>query len=196
MYSRDMPRRLFLFDPPERFVAGTVGPAGQRTFFIQARTGGRIVSVSLEKVQVAVLAERLDALLDELDRRGLAPHLPEAAATEDTGPLDEPINEAFRAATLTLGWDGDDDVVIVEARDIADDDDVEDEDEDEATEPADDDPEGPDLLRVRIPAPAARAFAARAARVVASGRPPCPVCGQPLDPQGHLCPRRNGTYLN
>jgi uncharacterized repeat protein (TIGR03847 family) len=188
-----MSRRLFLFDPPDRFVAGTVGPVGQRTFFLQARSGSRIVSVSLEKVQVAVLAERLDALLDELDRRGLATTSP--AADDDTSPLDEPLNEVFRAGTLTLGWDGDDDLVVVEASDVVE---VEQEDEEEGTpaEVADDDPEGPDLLRVRIPAIQARAFAARAATVVASGRPPCPLCGQPLDPQGHLCPRRNGTYLN
>ena len=191
-----MPRRIFLFDPPDRFVAGTVGPAGQRTFYLQARSGGRIVSVSLEKVQVAVLAERLDALLDELDRRGLATAAIGPLGTEDTGPLDEPINEAFRAGTLTLGWDSDDDVVIVEARDVIETDDQEDDEDAAMAELEDDDPEGPDLLRVRIPASSARSFAARAARIVASGRPPCPLCGQPLDPQGHLCPRRNGTYLN
>ncbi|HYM84196.1 MAG TPA: DUF3090 family protein [Candidatus Dormibacteraeota bacterium] len=191
-----MPRRLFVFDPPERFIAGTVGPAGQRTFYLQARSGSRIVSVSLEKVQVAVLAERLDALLDELDRRGVAAMQPAGATGEDSAPLDEPLNEVFRAGTLTLGWDGDDDVIVVEARDAATTDEDEDEDEEEHEDVADDDPEGPDLLRVRIPAIQARAFALRAARVVGAGRPPCPLCGQPLDPQGHLCPRRNGTYLN
>ena len=65
-----MPRRRYLFDPPERFVAGTVGDPGNRTFFLQAREGERVVSVALEKVQVAVLAERLGELLDELERRG------------------------------------------------------------------------------------------------------------------------------
>jgi uncharacterized repeat protein (TIGR03847 family) len=191
-----MPRRLFVFDPPDRFVAGTVGPAGQRTFFLQARSGGRIVSVSLEKVQVAVLAERLDALLDELDRRGLAAAPAAPAPSGDNEPLDEPLNEVFRAGTLTLGWDGEDDLVVVEATDAVEVEEADEEaDEDGPTEVADD-PDGPDLLRVRISATQARAFAARAARVVASGRPPCPLCGQPLDPQGHLCPRRNGTYLN
>jgi uncharacterized repeat protein (TIGR03847 family) len=68
-----MPRRRYIFDPPDRFVAGTVGEPGERTFFLQAREGGRVVSVALEKVQVAVLAERLGALLDELDLRGIAP---------------------------------------------------------------------------------------------------------------------------
>ena len=66
-----MPRRRYIFDPPDRFVAGTIGEPGDRTFFLQAREGGRVVSVALEKVQVAVLAERLGALLDELDLRGI-----------------------------------------------------------------------------------------------------------------------------
>ena len=66
-----MPRRRYLFDPPERFVAGTVGQPGDRTFFLQARDGARVVSIVLEKVQVAVLADRLGDLLSELERRGV-----------------------------------------------------------------------------------------------------------------------------
>ena len=193
-----MPRRRYIFDPPERFVAGTVGEPGDRTFFLQARDGARVVSVALEKVQVAVLAERLGALLDELDLRGIAPETettvaafesPEAPA--DGGGLDEPLNEAFRAGSLTLGWDGGAERVLVEAR-------AQDADG-EAIDPDDDDEEddeGPDLLRVRMTAEAARSFVARATQVVAAGRPPCPLCGAPLDPQGHICPRRNGHYVN
>jgi uncharacterized repeat protein (TIGR03847 family) len=200
-----MPRRRYIFDPPERFVAGTIGDPGNRTFFLQAREGGRVVTVALEKVQVAVLAERLGDLLGELDRRGV-PHGPSADATlantlvdedtairvdDDAAPLDEPLVEAFRAGSLTLGWDPDAERVLVEAR-------AQDEDG-EAIDPDDDDDEdedGPDLLRVRLTASAARSFVARAARVVASGRPPCPLCGAPLDPRGHICPRRNGLYVN
>src|SRR6478735_7107895 len=229
-----MPRRMFFFDPPDRFVAGTVGEPGQRTFFLQARKASQVVSVTLEKVQVQVLAERLDQLLDELEERGVT-ETPAADNLPDTGPLDEPLVEAFRATTLTLGWDADTERVLVEARadpveieieleadpdDVAEADDeaaaveaaggqavVEldaslaasiraafeaagiEEDEDEED---DDDLDGPDVLRVRVSAAAARAFVERASRVVASGRPPCPLCGQPLDPQGHICPRRNG----
>lgn len=192
-----MARRRFIFDPPERFVAGTIGEPGDRTFFLQARDGVRVVSVALEKVQVSVLAERLGELLDELDRRGVEeakePDTPEAASelTADTGPLDEPLNEAFRAGSLTLGWDVAAERVLVEAR-------AQDEDG-EPVDPDDDDDEdedGPDLLRVRLTADAARSFVARAVRVVASGRPPCPLCGAPLDPTGHICPRRNGHYVN
>jgi uncharacterized repeat protein (TIGR03847 family) len=193
-----MPRRRYIFDPPDRFVAGTVGEPGDRTFFLQAREGGRVVSVALEKVQVAVLAERLGALLDELDLRGIAPAEDEPAAvaaveTEsiDDEPLDEPLNEAFRAGSLTLGWDGGAERVLVEAR-------AQDEDG-EAIDPDDDDEEdedGPDLLRVRMTASAARSFVNRATQVVGAGRPPCPLCGAPLDPLGHICPRRNGHYVN
>ncbi len=91
-----MPRLVYLFDPPERFVAGTVGTPGNRTFFLQAREGDRITSVVLEKVQVAVLADRLRALLDELDARGMAVGAADEPA-DDVAPLDEPLREAFRA---------------------------------------------------------------------------------------------------
>ncbi len=192
-----MPRRRFIFDPPERFVAGTIGEPGDRTFFLQARDGVRVVSVALEKVQVSVLAERLGELLNELDRRGVevAPGLgatdqpPDLAS--DTEPLDEPLNEAFRAGSLTLGWDVVAERVLVEARAQDEDGEAIDPDEDD-----DEDEDGPDLLRVRLTADAARSFVARAVRVVASGRPPCPLCGAPLDPTGHICPRRNGHYVN
>ena len=116
-------------------------------------------------------------------------HLP-----DDAGQLDEPLNEAFRVGTLTLGWDGERETVLIEAR-------AETEEEDdpeafEAIEELSDDPDGPDLLRVRISAAAARSFVERAMRTVRAGRPPCPLCGNPLDPQGHICPRRNGQYVN
>jgi uncharacterized repeat protein (TIGR03847 family) len=221
-----MPRRLFQFDPPDRFVAGTIGQPGNRTFFLQARRAGQIVSVVLEKGQVAVLAERLGVLLDELEERGIAQ--PTAPVMADSSPLDEPLNETFRATTLTLGWDGDTEQILVEARAEADDD--EDEDDDDASDAdasaADDDPDvidlssvegiagspagellaafegleddddGPDTLRVRLTVEVARSFVNRALEVVAAGRMPCPLCGQPLDPQGHICPRRNGHYVN
>lgn len=191
-----MPRRRYIFDPPDRFVAGTVGEPGDRTFFLQAREGNRVVSVVLEKTQVAVLADRLGQLLGELDRRGV-PGATEAATIEvadadlDLGPLDEPLVEAFRAGSLTLGWDGGSDRILVEARAMNDDGETIDPDEDD-----DDDEDGPDLLRVRMTLTATRGFIDRATRIVASGRLPCPLCGAPLDPRGHICPRRNGHYVN
>jgi uncharacterized repeat protein (TIGR03847 family) len=188
-----MPRRLFVFDLPDRFATGTVGEPGNRSFFLQARDGMRVVSVALEKAQVAVLAERLGRLLVELDRRGIAEDLP-APILPDERPLDEPLNEAFRATTLTLGWDVDAEQILIEARAPSDDDE---EGETEAVLEADDDDEdGPDLLRVRLSAEAARTFVERAFRVIRAGRPPCPLCGNPLDAAGHICPRKNGHYVN
>jgi uncharacterized repeat protein (TIGR03847 family) len=219
-----MPRRLFQFDPPDRFVAGTIGQPGDRTFFLQARRAGQIVSVVLEKVQVAVLAERLGVLLDELEARGIVQ--PITAVMADSSPLDEPINETFRATTLTLGWDGDAEQILVEARAELDDDDEDEEEEEDADaadeedeevidlstvegiacspagellaafEGVDEEDDGPDTLRVRLTVEVARSFVNRAIEVVAAGRLPCPLCGQPLDPQGHICPRRNGHYVN
>jgi uncharacterized repeat protein (TIGR03847 family) len=183
-----MTRRRFLFDSPDRFVAGTVGAPGARTFFLQARDGSRITSVALEKVQVVALAQRLTELLDELERRGVEGSDADQPVDAVAPALDEPINEAFRVGTLSMGWDTQDEVVLVEAREI-----VEAEDEEDEPEGFDDDDEdGPDFLRVRLTALEARAFVAQAVRLVAAGRPPCPLCGEPLDPQGHLCPRRNG----
>jgi uncharacterized repeat protein (TIGR03847 family) len=181
-----MPRQVFLFDPPERFVAGTVGEPGDRTFYLQASGGGRTVSVALEKVQVAVLSERLGELLDEVQRR-LDVELPQAAPElQDLAPLDAPIEEEFRVGALGLAWEADAGLVVVEAHAQSE------EDEPEAPEPLSETEDGPDVLRVRISAAAARAFIERADRVVAAGRPPCPLCGLPLDPGGHICPRQNG----
>lgn len=188
-----MPRRLFVFDQPDRFATGTIGEPGNRSFFLQARDGIRVVSVGLEKAQVAVLAERLGRLLVELDRRGIAEDSP-APIQPDERPLDEPLNEAFRATTLTLGWDVDAEQILIEARAPS-----EDEEEGEAEvvlEADDDDEDGPDLLRVRLTADAARTFVERAFRVIRAGRPPCPMCGNPLDAAGHVCPRKNGRYVN
>src|SRR6476661_584767 len=163
-----MPRRVYTFDAPDRFVAGTVGEPGGRTFFLQARKGGDVVSVVLEKTQVAVLAQQLDALLDILSDRGVESVPAEADPTrDDDGPLGEPLVEAFRVGEMALAWDGDDDRVVIEAAAIADDDADEDADAAPMVESVLD---GPDLVRIRIDGPTARAFVARAARVVAAGR--------------------------
>lgn len=189
-----MSRRLFLFDLPDRFATGTVGEPGNRSFFLQARDGRRVVSVGLDKAQVAVLAERLGNLLVELDRRGIAQD-PPAPINPDERPLDEPLNEAFRATTLTLGWDVDAERILIEAR-AQSEADEEDPEGEAAMELEDDDEDGPDLLRVRLTAEAARTFVERAFRVIRAGRPPCPLCGNPLDATGHICPRKNGHYVN
>jgi len=192
-----MTHQVYAFEPPERFVAGTVGPPGERTFFLQARGGGRVVSVALEKVQVALLAEKLEELLTEAHRR-FGVELPEAATGgSDNEPLDNPVDEEFRVGTLGLAFDVDTATVVIEAiaagegeigEAAAAEEDIPDEDEDDEPD------EDLDRLRVRLTPQATRAFIERARRVVAAGRPPCPLCGQPLDPKGHLCPRHNGYH--
>ncbi|MEU8385310.1 DUF3090 domain-containing protein [Streptosporangium sp. NPDC048865] len=176
---------VFDYDPPERFVAGAVGQPGARTFFLQARGQGRLTTVALEKFQVAALADRLDELLDEVLRRGegsvpvpaVAP-----AALADNAPLDVPISEDFRVGVMALAWDSEASQVVIEAKEAV--------AEDEEFEPS---PLAePTVLRVHISPGAARAFTKRAMALVAAGRPPCPLCAQPLDAEGHICVRLNG----
>jgi uncharacterized repeat protein (TIGR03847 family) len=179
------------FDPPERFVAGTVGPPGQRTFFLQARAGSRVTSVALEKQQVAVLAERIDELLDELLRAsesaGTIPAV-SPVSLDDSEPLEQPIVEEFRAGTMTLSWDPGDERIVLEVFPYT---------EEGVVEPGTpeeeiDEPEPEEVLVVRLPAGLARAFSKRAQAVVGAGRPSCAFCGGPMDAGGHLCPRANG----
>jgi len=191
-----MTRRVFSFDSPDRFICGALGQPGQRTFYLQAAKGSRVVSVALEKAQVAVLAERMATLLLALRQGGVTIREELPGATPE---LTEPVVEEFRVGTLTLGWDGDSERVVIEARELTADDDDDDEDEDEADAEtalvASDLTEGPDVVRVQLEPDAALAFASGAAAVVQAGRPPCPQCGAPLEPTGHFCPRRNG-YQN
>ncbi|GAA4666904.1 MULTISPECIES: DUF3090 domain-containing protein [Streptomyces] len=191
-----MSRQVFLYDPPDRFVAGTVGLPGRRTFFLQATAAGRTTSVALEKAQVEALAERIDELLDEVVRRtgGNAP-VPAVAPAEmtDTAPLDAPVEEEFRVGTMALAWDGEEQRMVVEAQALVELEADTDEDLAEAEERLlQDDVNGPPMLRVRLTGTMARAFAKRALEVVNAGRPPCPLCSLPLDPEGHVCPRQNG----
>jgi uncharacterized repeat protein (TIGR03847 family) len=193
-----VPRQVFLYDKPDRFVAGTVGQPGQRTFFLQATAAGRTTSVALEKTQVEALAERIDELLDEVVRRtgGAAP-VPAVAPAElaDTAPLDMPVEEEFRVGTMALAWDGAEERMILEAQALVEID-ASDEDDLEAAEELllQDDENGPPLLRVRLTGAQARSFAKRALDVVSAGRPPCPLCAEPLDPEGHVCVRLNGYH--
>ncbi|GAA3101680.1 DUF3090 domain-containing protein [Streptosporangium carneum] len=176
---------VFDYDPPERFVAGAVGQPGSRAFFLQARGQGRLTTVALEKFQVAALADRLDELLDEVVRRGVGAQVPATApaALTDNDPLDMPISEDFRVGTMALAWDADTARVVIEAQEA-----VAEDEEDFEPSPLSE----PAVLRVHLNPGVARAFSKRAMALVAAGRPPCPLCGQPLDADGHICVRLNG----
>ncbi|MCL3861804.1 DUF3090 domain-containing protein [Actinotalea sp. K2] len=183
-----MPLIVHEYDWPDRVVVGTVGRPGERTFYLQARTGSRSTSVVLEKEQSAVLAERIDELLDDLvadeaNRVSVPTETPVELFDDD--PLDQPVEEQFRAGAMRLGWDPRTAQVVIEAFPLV-------------VTPDEDDPApGPDVqepgevLVVRIPVGTARAFAQRTRRVVRAGRPPCPLCGEAIDEDGHVCGSRD-----
>jgi uncharacterized repeat protein (TIGR03847 family) len=177
-----MPPIVHGFDWPDRLVVGTVGQPGSRSFYLQARTGPRVVSVSLEKEQAGVLAETIEEILDELASDDGNPfHVPSETPIEliDNDPLDQPVEPEFRTGSISLGWDPSTAQLVIEAYPVLD---------------ADDDPLDPDevepneMVVVRIPVGTARAFASRTLEIVGAGRPLCPLCGNPMEPQGHTCP--------
>ena len=179
-----MAREIHVFRTPDRFVAGTVGQPGNRTFYLQAVHDERVVSVVLEKQQVAVLAERIGALLVEINRRFGTP-LPPETEVDDPSPLVTPVDAEFRVGTMGLGWDSEAQTVVVELLAVTD-------AEFDASVVLDDAEEGPDAVRVFLTPESAREFAARSHHVISAGRPPCPLCDEPLDPDGHICVRTNG----
>ena len=183
-----MSRVIHVFRQPERFVAGTVGEPGDRAFYLQAIEDARTISVLLEKQQVSVLAERIEALLAEIARRfGSEVDTGQEVESEDNDPLAVPLEEEFRVGTMGLGWDADSKSIVVELLAVT-------EEEVDESVVLDDTEEGPDALRVFLSPVQAREFADRAEKVVSAGRAPCPLCAEPLDPQGHVCVRLNGYH--
>lgn len=164
------------FDPPERFIAGTVGPPGQRQFYLQAAAAGRVVSVAAEKGQVAMLGERIGEMLTEYATHRASEDI------ADNAPLDMPIDEEFTVGTIRLDWDPLTELLVLHLVPYG-------ADVDDTTDLALLDVP---VVRVALRPETARAFARRCALVVAAGRPACPFCGNPIDPTGHICPRANG----
>src|SRR5882757_318744 len=154
-----MARVVHSYDDPDRFVAGTVGEPGARTFFLQARAGVRLTSVACEKEQVMALAERLDVMLDEVARRfDREPSAP--LGLDDTDPLEQPIEEEFRAGTMTLAWEADAERVVIEVFAVVTGDQVELEETDPVTAALES--EDAEVFIVRISEEQARGFARRA----------------------------------
>ena len=180
-----MSRAIHVFRTPDRFIAGTVGEPGDRSFYLQAVHEARVISVLLEKQQVQVLADRMGLLLEEVHRRFGTEVPPEGAELDDSSPLVTPIDAEFRVGTMGLGWDADAGAVVVELLAVS-------ETEFDESVVLDDAEEGPDAVRVFLTPIQAREFALRSERVVAAGRAPCPLCGEPLTADGHVCIRTNG----
>ncbi len=180
-----MTARVLLFDPVERFVAGTVGQPGERTFFIQARQGSRLISVSCEKSQVQALADRLTYMIREIKQSDPTIAIPRLV--RDDAPLDTPIEEEFRVGLIGIAFDSSRQLIQIDLQAIS---------ESDEQEPdfinVDDLSGDQDILRVLISPSVADQFSKRASSVVNAGRQPCPFCGGPIDLRGHLCPRANG----
>jgi uncharacterized repeat protein (TIGR03847 family) len=171
---------LIEFDPVDALGAGAFGQPGERVFLIQARKGDAVLSVLVEKEQVALLATEASQFLDRL-----AEDFPEETA-ESMVATTAAVSEAeplFRARLIGLGFDASRGLVLLELREDA----AEEEDE---TPPDPDEAEGR-VARLYATRAQVRAMAARGAEAVASGRPTCPLCDFPMDPEGHICPRWN-----
>lgn len=180
-----MARQVYSFHSPDRFLAGTIGQPGEREFYVQVADGARILSVACEKQQVSILADRLSSLIHEVGRRfGATPDSP-ATTIDLSTRLITPVDSEFRVGTMGLAWDGSGSQIIIELLALTD---------EEVTEDIvlEDREDAPDALRVFLTLDEARDFAEHALAVVAAGRPPCPLCGNPLDAEGHICPRLNG----
>jgi uncharacterized repeat protein (TIGR03847 family) len=159
------------FEMPELDVltTGTVGPPGQRVFFVQARRGAEVVSLRLEKQQVTAMADYLAGMLEELAPADVADR-PGAADME----LAEPVVAEWIVGALAVAYDADTDRLVIVAEELV----------EEGEDGAD--------ARLRATREQVAAFVDRAREIVAAGRPPCQWCGLPLDPEGHVCPKTNG----
>jgi uncharacterized repeat protein (TIGR03847 family) len=150
---------------PDRVTVGTVGPVGSRLFLLQCRQGPTLLTLKIEKQQVAVMADYLTRIVRQQRRPDELP--------EDL-PLEEPAEPAWAVGTIGVSYDeGEDRIVLVIEELVGDE-------------------ESGAIARLSITREQAAAFAIQATRLVESGRPPCPLCGSPLDPSGHECPRTNG----
>jgi uncharacterized repeat protein (TIGR03847 family) len=181
-----MSAEIIELDDVDGLGAGAIGEPGARAFYIQARTEHTQLTVLVEKEQVDLLATEAVAFLDQIAEK--YPELPfDLPSTQSA--LREPTVPLFRARLIGLGFDTERELVLIELRERPA---GEDEDEDDAADldPDDEDAEGY-VARIYATRAQVRAMAARGAEAVAGGRPPCPLCEQPMDPSGHRCPRWN-----
>lgn len=164
-----------------RFTVGTIGLPGERTFFMQIRKGTEVLSASIEKSQVAAMSERIHYMLKEI--RLAHPLTERPVLIRDSLPLDTPVMDEFRIGSIAIFYDEDSELIQIDLRELNfNSEEVHDEETSDDVE----------ILRIFITATQALIFSDRADLVVAAGRQPCPFCGLPIDPQGHLCARANG----
>jgi uncharacterized repeat protein (TIGR03847 family) len=158
----------FTLESPDLFTAGTIGPPGQRVFYLQSRERATLMTLKLEKEQVRALGEYLAGLLAQI---------PGATGKKpDDLTLLEPVTPAWVVGSIAVGYDKNRDRVVVEIEEQL--------EEDSTAEAA--------SARIFITRAQAAAFVDRSQELMRGGRPLCPICSQPKDPDGHICPRSNG----
>jgi uncharacterized repeat protein (TIGR03847 family) len=176
----------FTYDlnPVEHIVADAVGEPGKRTFFLQARAGRELITLVLEKQEVSNLAVSVLQLLEELESKH--PDLPPAARAKKVLFAEQPVEPAFRIGQLMIGYDEEDDRIWLIAKALV-----------VNEEGAIVDPDEESVPSVRFVATRSqmRALCEHALEVVAKGRPSCPLCGRPIDREGHFCPRTDGHAM-
>jgi len=162
------------FDLPDvdRFTAGAIGEPGQRVFYLQAVAVGQVVSLRCEKQQVAALAQYFAELLADL------PAPADAELPADMA-LVSPVEPEWVIGQIGVVFDEVRDRMVVRADELV----LEDEARDDET---------PGMARLALTRAQVHAFVVHAAELIAAGRPPCPLCGRPLDPEGHMCIKTNG----
>lgn len=173
----------FELDEPTTFTAGTVGEPGSRVFFLQAQQSGAVVTLRIEKEQVSTLGEYLGGLLENL--------APTSGAPPENLDLIQPAVEEWIIGSLAVAYSEVDDRIIIVAEELA----AEELVPESESGLHDSDPLGhdsPAVARFHLTREQVAAFVPHVAAVVAAGRPVCPVCGQPVDADGHICARSNG----
>ncbi len=177
------------FQPTEHITTDAIGAPGKRVFYIQAWQGARTISLIVEKIQIQSLAVGCEQFLAEIQTR--FPDLAEAAGDyeAETMHIQPPVDPMFRVGELGLGYDADNDLVVLVAKELV----------PEGTEGLDE-PEGSEdeaanqgrVVRFWCTRSQLRAMCRWGMDVAARGRPLCPQCGEPIDAAGHFCPKRNG----
>jgi uncharacterized repeat protein (TIGR03847 family) len=163
--------------PVTHITTDAIGPPGKRVFYIQGWQEHRTVTLIVEKLQIQSLAVGLEQFLAEVQEK--YPHLPEASIDykEAQMRINPPVDPIFRTGELGLGYDTESDLIVLIAREIV----SEEEDAEDAR-----------VVRFWCTRSQVRAMCHWGIEIASRGRPICPQCGQPEEPEGHLCPKKNG----
>jgi uncharacterized repeat protein (TIGR03847 family) len=172
-----MPRQEIDLRPVTHIMTDAIGPPGKRVFYIQGWENDRTITLIVEKIQIQSLAVGAERFLAEIKEK--FPDLPEASPdyVEEKMHIHPPVDPLFRVGEIGLGYDADNDLVVLVARELLEE---------------GQDPEEGAVVRFWCSRAQLRAMCNWGIEVASRGRPICPQCGEPMDPEGHFCPKKNG----